>query len=355
MPHIEELIAKNDFQIRANLVSIINLKRNVPQCGCNCGFTIDSCKRSRGCPNRFTQDCLTRKRGNRDQQQILLDENVKLKADNVILNAELNPIVAPPLNESLIISSSDESYTAQGTVRFRMKVRGNFQPQNTPLNAVIQIRFLDGTKLKKQLTKNFQIKSGETITRDIITTVSDPEVQSINIRVETETLSFPLVFSIQREIAPPPPPPPPPPVDTFSKYTQQFLNLTFEAGSVRGDLSIVRTFTGTIEKYTNEIIITDRDSGLTLKTRSNPVDVSTSISMNFDNIQSNSIKVESFIVKVENNIPMDIGVIPISRFLTSITPPPPPVTPGGDIFTRIIVGVIGAGVLIGLTNRGDKK
>ena len=64
----------------------------------------------------------------------------------------------------------------------------------------------------------------------------------------------------------------------------------------------------------------------------------------------------SFIVKVTNNIPADIGVIPISRFLTSITPPPPPPPVGAenDIFHRVIVATIGLGLLIGLS-RGDKK
>ena len=161
---------------------------------------------------------------------------------------------------------------------------------------------------------------------------------------------------------------PPPTQETFSRYTQAFLNMTFSNGSLRGDVSIVRSSVGSIIQYTNEIIVTDRQSGLTLRSLTNPINVSTTINIFIDGIQSSSIKVESFVVKVTNNIPQDIGTPSISTFLTAVTPPPegcppefhrdpqtglcvpndePPIEEGRNLFQSAIIGVLALGAIGG--------
>ena len=213
MPHLEFFIEQNDFQIRANLVSIINLKRNVPQCGCNCGFTIESCKRSRGCPNPFTQACLARKRGNRGRVKILLDENVKLKADNVRLKAQIvqglpKPDPVPNPNAIIIRFIKNRSTFVEKRVITSVNVITRTAP-TVPFTVSVKVQvWRDNTvtKLLKQQTKNINFGIGNRDQDFNFITNVDTDLNSVFV-----TASSPFGntddITITRAVIPPPPPP----------------------------------------------------------------------------------------------------------------------------------------------------
>ncbi len=86
------------------------------------------------------------------------------------------------------LSASNQSYTAQGTVRIRVSVKLEQPFQSGSVDSQILAKFESLGVLKKQVRRNINFTSadpiGTTKSTDIVTTVSDPEIVRISYKIE---------------------------------------------------------------------------------------------------------------------------------------------------------------------------
>ncbi len=111
-----------------------------------------------------------------------------------------------PFSETFTLSASNQSYTAQGTIRIRVTAKLNQPFQSGSFSAQILVRFEALGVLKKQVRKNinFTPNSPQSQSVDVIATVSDPELERINYKIiEVNGLARrDLAGAIERQVIP---------------------------------------------------------------------------------------------------------------------------------------------------------
>ena len=225
------------------------------------------------------------------------------------------------------LAVSNQSYTAQGTIRIRVSATLTTAFQSGAIDAQILAIFKTPFDvLKKQVRRNINFTSanpvGTTKSTDFITTVSDPALARINYIVN-EVNGFArtsVAGSIEREkVITPPPPPPPTGTGRLQGIVILRDNHQFPFVLTESNITILRNRTDQLE--IKEIRITNPSSEL----------------------GTNSV--QEIIAAIEAH-------------LKGTVPPPPGTTGKRDIGISIIVAtLLGVGImgLAGKFKRGDKK